>query len=92
MPIDIHLGSAGHTVQPYVEAINKVLVLVDKLRKKGFTIETLDIGGGYGADYVTAQSPTAEDYAKAIVPCSKAKNSNSSSNRAQASPPMGLFC
>jgi diaminopimelate decarboxylase len=71
--IDIHLGSAGHTVQPYVEALNKVLVLVDKLRKKGFTIETLDIGGGYGADYVTAQSPTAEDYAAAIVPLLKDK-------------------
>ncbi len=71
--IDIHLGSAGHTVGPYVEALNKVLVLVDKLRKKGFTIETLDIGGGYGADYVTAQSPTAEDYAAAIVPMLKDK-------------------
>ncbi len=71
--IDMHLGSAGHTVEPYVEAINKVLVLVDKLRKKDFTIETLNIGGGYGADYVTAQSPTAEDYAAAIVPLLKGK-------------------
>ena len=49
------------------------LALVDKLRKKDFTIETLDIGGGYGADYVTAQSPTADDYAKAIVPMLKDK-------------------
>ncbi len=71
--IDMHLGSAGHTVEPYVEALNKVLVLVDKLRKKDFTIETLNIGGGYGADYVTAQSPTAEDYAAAIVPLLKGK-------------------
>ena len=91
--IDMHLGSAGHTVEPYVEAINKILALVDKLRKKDFTIETLDIGGGYGADYVTAQSPTAEDYAAAIVPAAqRTKNSNSSSNPAQASPPMPLFC
>jgi diaminopimelate decarboxylase len=71
--IDMHLGSAGHTVGPYVEALNKILALVDKLRKKDFTIETLNIGGGYGADYVTAQSPTAEDYAKAIVPMLKGK-------------------
>lgn len=71
--IDMHLGSAGHTVGPYVEAINKILALVDKLRKKDFTIETLDIGGGYGADYVTAQSPSADDYAKAIVPMLKDK-------------------
>jgi diaminopimelate decarboxylase len=72
--IDIHLGSAGHTVEPYVEAITKILALVDILRKKNFTIETLDIGGGYGADYVTSQSPSAEDYAKAIVPMVKGKN------------------
>jgi diaminopimelate decarboxylase len=71
--LHIHLGSAGHTVQPYVEALGKSLALVDKLRSKGFTIEALDIGGGYGADYVTAQSPTAEDYAAAIVPMLKGK-------------------
>ncbi len=71
--LHIHLGSAGHTVQPYVEALGKSLALVDKLRKRGFIIEALDIGGGYGADYVTAQSPTAEDYAAAIVPMLKDK-------------------
>jgi diaminopimelate decarboxylase len=71
--LHIHLGSAGHTVQPYVEALGKTLALVDKLRSKGFTIDALDIGGGYGADYVTAQSPTAEDYAAAIVPMLKGK-------------------
>jgi diaminopimelate decarboxylase len=72
--IHIHLGSAGHTVEPYVEALNKTLVLVDKLRKKGFTIEAIDTGGGYGADYVTSQSPSADDYAAAIVPLLKGKN------------------
>jgi len=71
--LHIHLGSAGHTVKPYVEALGKTLALVDKLRSKGFTIEALDIGGGYGADYTTAQSPTAEDYAAAIVPMLKGK-------------------
>jgi len=36
--IHIHLGSAGKTVEPYVEAIEKVLALIDQLRKDGFTI------------------------------------------------------
>lgn len=71
--LHIHLGSAGHTVQPYVEALQKTLALVDKLRNKGFTIEAIDTGGGYGADYITAQSPTAEDYASVIVPLLKGK-------------------
>ena len=72
--IDIHLGSAGHTVEPYVEAIKKVISLIEDLRTQGFTIETLNIGGGYGADYVTGTSPTAADYAAAIVPLLKGKD------------------
>ena len=72
--IHVHLGSSGHTVEPYVEAIEKTLALIDILRRDGFTIEALDIGGGYGADYITGQSPTAADYAAAIVPMLKDRN------------------
>jgi diaminopimelate decarboxylase len=72
--IHVHLGSAGHTVAPYVEAIEKILTLIEELRADGFVIEALDIGGGYGADYVTGTAPTAADYAAAIVPLLKGKN------------------
>lgn len=72
--IHIHLGSAGHTVEPYIEAIKKVLALIEKLNADGFEIEALDIGGGYGADYITGTAPTAADYAAAIVPLLKGKN------------------
>ena len=72
--IHIHLGSAGKTVEPYVEAIEKVLALIEKLRADGFTIEALDIGGGYGADYITGTAPTAANYASEIVPLLKGKN------------------
>lgn len=72
--IHIHLGSAGKTIEPYVEAIEKVLLLIEQLRRDGFTIEAIDIGGGYGADYVTAEAPTAADYAAAIVPLLTGKN------------------
>ena len=72
--IHIHLGSAGKTVEPYVEAIEKALSLIEQLRRDGFTIEAVDMGGGYGADYVTAEAPTAADYAAAIVPLLKGKN------------------
>ena len=44
------------------------------MRSDGFAIETLDIGGGYGADYITGTAPTAADYAAAIVPLLKGKN------------------
>lgn len=72
--IHIHLGSAGHTVEPYVEAIQKALALIDQLRSDGFTIEMVDMGGGYGADYTTGTAPAAADYAAAIVPLLTGKN------------------
>ncbi len=72
--IHIHLGSAGHTVEPYVEAVEKVSGLIEQLHQENFAIEAVDIGGGYGADYVSGVSPTAADYASAIVPLLKGKN------------------
>ncbi|MBL7106684.1 MAG: diaminopimelate decarboxylase [Phycisphaerae bacterium] len=72
--IHIHLGSAGHTVEPYVEGIEKTLKLIEQLRNDNFKIEALDIGGGYGADYITGTAPAAADYAAAIVPLLEGKN------------------
>jgi diaminopimelate decarboxylase len=72
--IHVHLGSAGLSVKPYVEAIEKILTLIEKLRSRGFNIEAVNIGGGYGADYITGTAPTAADYAAAILPLLKGKN------------------
>jgi len=72
--IHIHLGSAGLSVKPYVEAVEKALALIGQLRSDGFTIGALNIGGGYGADYVTAAAPSAADYAAEIVPLLKNKS------------------
>ncbi|MDX2509413.1 MAG: diaminopimelate decarboxylase [Desulfobacterales bacterium] len=72
--IHVHLGSGGKTVDPYVNYVKKVLPLVEELRGKGYTIDKLDLGGGYGADYETATVPSAADYAERIVPLLKAAN------------------
>ena len=69
--IHVHLGSGGKTVDPYVTYVKKVLPLVKKLRDKGHTIDRLDLGGGYGADYETATVPSAAEYAERIVPLLK---------------------
>jgi len=71
--IHVHLGSGGKTIEPYVEAIKKAMVLIEDLRKQGFRIEAIDLGGGYGADYVTGYSPNADEYASGIVPLLKGK-------------------
>jgi len=72
--IHVHLGSGGKTIDPYCEAIRKVLPFIDSLRAKGFKIEMIDLGGGYGADYQTGTVPGAADYAEGIVPLLKDKN------------------
>ena len=71
--VHIHMGSAGKTVGPYVEATKKILILIEQLRQDGFKIEAIDIGGGYGADYESNTAPSATGYAKGIVPLLKGK-------------------
>lgn len=69
--LHLHIGSPIYSADPYVQAITKALELIDELRKQGHTINTLDIGGGFAADYESGASPDAENYANAIVPLLK---------------------
>jgi diaminopimelate decarboxylase len=66
--VHLHIGSPVYTTQPYVESVKKAIALIDELATEGFHVETLDLGGGFGADYETDQSPTLATYADAIVP------------------------
>jgi diaminopimelate decarboxylase len=66
--IHLHIGSPVYAVEPYVEAIGKALGLIDGVESLGNRIEMLDLGGGFGADYQSEQSPLASDYASRIVP------------------------
>ncbi len=66
--VHIHLGSPIYTTDPYVQGIGKVLDLIDRLETKGHTINAIDLGGGFGADYESDRSPSAAEYADAIVP------------------------
>ena len=69
--IHLHIGSPVYSAQPYVDAITKTLTLVDELRGMGYEINTLDIGGGFGADYVSDQTPPYTAYAEMLVPLLK---------------------
>jgi diaminopimelate decarboxylase len=72
--IHVHLGSGGKTIDPFVDAVKKLLPLIDQLRSKGHTIEAMNLGGGYGADYESDTVPSADEYAAGIVPLLKSKN------------------
>jgi diaminopimelate decarboxylase len=72
--IHLHLGTGGKKIDPYVEAVEKIIPLIDKLRSQGNTIEAIDLGGGYGADYESGTVPSAVEYASGIVPLLKDKD------------------
>jgi diaminopimelate decarboxylase len=69
--IHVHLGSPVMSAEPYVQAIKKILALIDELEAYGHRIDTINLGGGFGADYVSGKSPSAQMYADAIVPLLK---------------------
>ncbi len=66
--LHLHIGSPVYTTDPYREALTKTTALVDDLTRDGFTIRSIDLGGGFGADYESAQSPPLKHYAEAILP------------------------
>jgi len=72
--VHVHLGTGGKKIDPYVEAVEKTLPLIDRLRRQGHTVEALDLGGGYGADYESDTVPSAAEYAAGIVPLLKDKD------------------
>lgn len=66
--IHLHIGSPVLTVEPYIKAVTKAVELIDELKTLNIQITGLNIGGGFGADYETGQSPDAAQYAKALLP------------------------
>jgi len=66
--VHLHIGSPVYTTDPYVQSVTKALALMDDLKRAGFTVDALDLGGGFGASYTTGQSPPIEEYAKVMVP------------------------
>ena len=49
--IDCHIGSQLTEIDPYLDALDRLLLLVDDLRSDGIDIHHLDIGGGQGICY-----------------------------------------
>ncbi|MCZ6850098.1 MAG: diaminopimelate decarboxylase [Planctomycetota bacterium] len=66
--IHLHIGSPVYSAKPYVQSTTKVLRLIDELAARGYKIDMLDLGGGFGADYETEQAPLASEYARELVP------------------------
>jgi diaminopimelate decarboxylase len=72
--IHLHIGSPIYDVAPYVEAVTKANALIDRLTKKGHTIEWLDMGGGFAVNYKNpTQALPVTEHAKALLPLLQGK-------------------
>jgi len=66
--VQAHIGSQITTVRPYVEAMERILNLMDRLAEAGIAVRTLDFGGGFGAEYEGGEALPATAFAEALVP------------------------
>lgn len=64
--IDCHIGSQLTELTPFVDALDRVLALVDELAEQGIQIEHLDLGGGLGVTYKDETPPPVSEYMAAI--------------------------
>lgn len=64
--IDCHIGSQLTELSPFVDALQRVLVLVENLKQEGITIQHLDLGGGLGICYDDETPPLPSEWASAL--------------------------
>lgn len=65
--IDCHIGSQITDVAPFVDALDRVLGLVDVLARDGIALEHIDVGGGLGIRYRDETPPPPRAYIDALL-------------------------
>jgi diaminopimelate decarboxylase len=65
--IDCHIGSQITNTAPYLDALDKVLDLVEQLKKEGIVIHHLDLGGGLGISYGAETPPDITDFTNTLL-------------------------
>jgi diaminopimelate decarboxylase len=65
--LDCHIGSQLTEVSPFLDALDKVLELVDQLNQQGIAIAHLDLGGGVGIQYDDEQTIDIKAYVEAMI-------------------------
>ena len=64
--VDCHIGSQLTELSPFLDALDRILALVDQLQAAGIHIQHIDAGGGIGICYSDETPPDFADYAKAM--------------------------
>jgi len=65
--VDCHIGSQLTTIAPYLDAIDRVLLLVDALEARGIRLRHFDIGGGLGVCYRDEKPPAPAQFIQAVL-------------------------
>jgi len=71
--IDCHIGSQLTDVTPFMDALERLLALADRLKNQGITIHHLDLGGGLGVRYKDENPPLPSDYTAQLFSNDKLK-------------------
>ena len=70
--MDCHIGSQLTELQPFLDATDRLIRLIEQLKEDGITLKHLDLGGGLGVTYTDETPPHPSDYATALL--NKLKN------------------
>lgn len=65
--VDCHIGSQLTEIQPFLDAMDRMLSLIDRLAEQGIVIEHFDVGGGLGVTYDDETPPHPDVYAAALL-------------------------
>lgn len=64
---DCHIGSQLTEIKPFLDAMDRMLALIDRLAARGIEISHLDVGGGLGVPYDSETPPEPNAYAAALL-------------------------
>jgi diaminopimelate decarboxylase len=65
--VDCHIGSQLTTITPFVDALDRVLELVERIELEGIAIHHIDLGGGLGVPYRDEQPPSPGQYIRPLL-------------------------
>ena len=65
--VDCHIGSQLTDVAPFLDALDRVLALIDQLAENNIVIRHLDLGGGLGVRYQDEEPPSPYEYVEQIL-------------------------
>ncbi|GAB1653198.1 diaminopimelate decarboxylase [Mannheimia haemolytica] len=65
--MDCHIGSQLTELQPFLDATDRLIILMEQLREDGIELHHLDLGGGLGVPYNDEEPPHPTEYAKALL-------------------------